>query len=105
MGCDYNTNFYLQTGEETTLAGVSLLNLSHKNYNKAIASKDWSKSYHPNIQRYIDDPFPLLWSKDLSFDLLDAEAIKEFNQKSNESKLGKGRDRGSQVKVYCEAIG
>jgi predicted GIY-YIG superfamily endonuclease len=105
VGGDYNNNFYLQTGEETTLAGVSLLNLSHENYNKAVASKDWSQSYHPNIQRYINDPFPLLWSKDLSFDLFDTEAIKEFNQKRNKSRLGQGRERGSQVKVYCEAIG
>jgi hypothetical protein len=105
VGCDYNASSYFQTGEEITLAGVSLLNLCHENYDKIIASRDLSRSYHPNIQRYINDPFPLLWSKDLSFDLLDAEAIKEFNQKRNESRLGQGRERGSKVKVYCEAIG
>ena len=105
IGCDYNANFYIQTGKETNLAGVSLLKISDENYNRDIASKDWSQSYHPNIQRYTQDPFPLLWSKDLSFDLLDTEGIKELNRKRTESKIGKGRDRGRQVKVYCEAIG
>lgn len=105
VGCDYNVNFYLRTGEATTLAGVSLLNISSENYDKSISSKDWSQSYHPNIQRYVEDPIPLLWSSDSSFDLLDIETIKEFHQKRIESKLCKGRDRGRQVKVYCEAIG
>jgi len=105
IGCDYNTNFYLQNGESTILAGVSLINLSQEYYDKAISSKDWSKSYHPNITRYVDDPIPLLWSKDLLFEQLNAETIKELNKSRTESKLGKGRDRGRQVKVYCEAIG
>ena len=47
----------MQNGELAALAGVSLLNLSAEDYQN-MASKDWSQSYHPNIQRYIDDPFP-----------------------------------------------
>jgi hypothetical protein len=79
VGCDHNTNFYLQTGEQATLAGVSFLNLSPENYEKAITSQDWSQSYHPNIKRYVNDPIPLLWSKNLSFDQFDTNAIKEFS--------------------------
>ena len=104
VGCDYNTNFYRQNGELAALAGVSFLNISAEDYQN-IASKDWSQSYHPNIQRYKRDPIPLLWSKNISFDELDVEEIKEFNRERNKSKIGKGRERGRQVKVYCEAIG
>ena len=105
IGCDYNVNFSIKTSEATTLAGVSFPNLSAENYDKSIALKDWSQSYHPDIQRYIEDPMPLLWTQNSSFDSLSIETIKEFNQKRNESKLGQGRDRGRQIKVYCEAIG
>ena len=105
VGCDYNTSFYMQNGELVTLAGVSLLNLSAEDYQKTIALKDWSQSYHPNIERYVGDPFPLLWSKNTSFEELDVEKIKEFIRQRTKSKIGKGRERGRQVKVYCEAIG
>lgn len=105
VGCDYNTNFYMQNGESATLAGVALLNISAEDYQKSIASKDWSQSYHPDIQRYIADPIPLLWSKNTLFDELDVDAIKEFSRQRTKSKIGKGRERGRLVKVYCEAIG
>ena len=105
IGCDGNTNFYIQNGEEAALAGISLIKISDRDYDRAIATKHWSQSYHPNIQRYTKDPFPLLWSKDLSFDLLNVETIKQLNRERTKSKIGKGRNRGRQVKVYCEAIG
>ena len=97
VGCDYNTSFHMQNGESSALAGVFLLNVSADDYQKTIASKDWSQSYHPNIQRYVKDPLPLLWSKNTSFDELDVEAIKEFSRERTKSKLGQGRSRGSQV--------
>ena len=87
------------------LVGISLLNLSTEDFERYVNRKDWSNSYHPNIQKYVDDPIPLLWSKQLLFNQLDAEIIKEFSQKRTESKIGEGRSRGRQVKVYCEAIG
>lgn len=105
VGCHHNNNFYLQSAEQTTLAGVSFLNLSPENYEQAITLQDWSQSYHPNIKRYVNDPVPLIWSKNLSFDRLDTNAIKEFSRKSTESKIGQGRARGRQVEVYCAAIG
>ena len=105
VGCDYNTSFYMQNGKPATLAGVSLLNISVEDYQKTIASKDWSQSYHPNLQRYVSDPIPLLWSKNTSFDEFDVEEIKKFSHERTKRKLGKGRRRGSQIKVYCEAIG
>ncbi|WP_319419095.1 hypothetical protein [Pleurocapsa sp. FMAR1] len=100
-----NINHYIQQGQITTLAGISLLNLSEENYEQYIRQKDWSQSYHPNIQTYNRDPIPLLWSQDLTFNQYDAKTIEEFHQKRTESKIGKGRDRGRQIKVYCEAIG
>lgn len=105
IGCDGSINYFLQNGQSTTLAGISLLNISPENFQQYVIQKDWSNSYHPNIQRYIDDPIPLLWSKNLQINQFDAETIKESNQKRTESKIGKGRTRGRQVKVYCEAIG
>ena len=105
IGCDMNINYFIQHGQTTTLAGISLLNLSRENYSQYILQRDWSKSYHPNIQIYNKDMIPLLWSKDLTFNQFDAETIKEFHQKRTESKIGKGRNRGRQIKVYCEAIG
>ncbi|MEL6441296.1 MAG: GIY-YIG nuclease family protein [Cyanobacteria bacterium J06621_8] len=105
IGCDYNANYYLQNGDPTKLAGVSLINLSAADYEQAIASKDWSQSYHPHIQRYTEDLIPLLWSNNQSFPDLDHETIKKLNQERTKSKIGKGRSRGRQVKVYCEAIG
>ena len=105
IGCDTGINYYVKNGVSSTLAGISLLNLSQEDYETAVASKDWSQSYHPNIQRYIIDPLPLLWSQDLLFEQLDAEAIKEFGRERTKSKIGQGRRRGRQVKVYCEAIG
>lgn len=105
VGCDYNISYYMQNGESATLAGVTLLNLSAEDYQKNIVLKDWSQSYHTDIQRYVEDPIPLLWSKNTSFDELDAEAIKEFACERNKSRIGKGRERGRQVRVYCEAIG
>ena len=105
VGCNTNINYFIQHGEATTLAGISLLNLSIKDFEKNITQKDWSSSYHPDIQRYIGDPIPLLWSKNLEISQLDAETIKELNEKRTESKIGRGRRRGSQVRVYCAVIG
>ena len=105
IGCDTNINYFIQNGEATTLAGISLLNISTEDFKQYVIQKDWSGSYHPDIQRYVDDTIPLLWSKNLQINQLDAETIKESNQKRTESKIGKGRTRDRQVKVYCEAIG
>ena len=105
IGCDMNINYYIQHGQITTLAGISLLNLAEENYKQCILERDWSQSYHPNIKAYDKDPISLLWSKNLTFNQLDAKTIKEFNQKRTESKIGKGRVRGKQIEVYCEAIG
>lgn len=105
VGCDTNIKNFIQRGKSTTLAGIILLNLSNEDFEKNIIQKDWSQSYHPDIQRYTNDPIPLLWSKSLQISQLDVETIKESNQKRTESKLGKGRRKGRQIKVYCEAIG
>ncbi|MBW4535055.1 MAG: GIY-YIG nuclease family protein [Pleurocapsa minor HA4230-MV1] len=105
IGCDMNINYYIQHGQITTLAGISLLSLAEENYQQCILERDWSQSYHPNIEAYDKDPISLLWSKNLTFNQLDAKTIKKFNQKRTESKIGKGRVRGKQIEVYCEAIG
>ena len=105
VGCDININYCMQKGEHTILAGISLLNISAENFNRFVSQTDISQSYYPNLQRYIRDPIPLLWSKELSFSQPDIEEIKEINRKRTESKIGQSRSRGRQVEVYCEAIG
>jgi hypothetical protein len=105
VGGDFNINYYIQNGQSSTLAGISLLNISKQHFNESILEKDLSQSYHPNLARYLNDPIPLLWSRNLVFTQPSLEEIKILNQKRTESKIGKGRQRGRQIKVYCEAIG
>ena len=105
VGCDTGINYFLQNSQSTTIAGISILNLSHEDFQRYVAEKDRSQSYHPNIERYINDPIPLLWSKDLVFSQPNITEIKELNKKRTESKIGQGRARGRQIQVYCEAIG
>lgn len=42
---------------------------------------------------------------EISLEQLNAETIKEISKQRTRSRIGEGRRRGSQVKVYCEAIG
>ena len=105
VGCDTGINHYIQNGHSTTLAGIFLLNLFDKDFQDYVVEKDRSQSYHPNIERYTNDLIPLLWTKDQIIEQPNVAEIKELNKKRTESKIGKGRTRGRQIKVYCEAIG
>ncbi|MBE9016937.1 GIY-YIG nuclease family protein [Chroococcidiopsidales cyanobacterium LEGE 13417] len=100
---DAGTNKFIQQGEEVTLAGVKLINISANDFQKYRTETDWSQSYHPAIQRYTKDPIPLLWSKDLEVNQPDVEALKELNQRRTASR--EYRPRGRRVKVVCNAIG
>jgi predicted GIY-YIG superfamily endonuclease len=103
VGSDAGTNELIQIGEEVTLAGVKLINISANDFQKYITEKDWSQSYHPAIQRYTKDLIPLLWSKDLEINQHDAEALKELSKQRTASR--ECRPRGRRVKVVCNAIG
>lgn len=105
VGCDTGVNDLIKSAEKITLAGISLLNISAQDFQKYVVEKDWTKSYHPDIRRYIKDPIPLLWSKDLEINQYDAETLKELNRQRTERKIGTYRPRGKRVKVVCNAIG
>lgn len=100
-----NVNEFIKRGEATTLAGISLLNMSDDDFHKYVLEEDWSQSYHPAIGRYTKDPIPLLWSKNLEINQHNAEKLKELSERRTESKIGKCRSRGTKVRVVCTKIG
>lgn len=105
VGCDNGVNEFIQRGEEITLAGISLLNISAEDFQKYVVEKDWTQSYHPDIHRYTRDIIPLVWSKDLEISQSDAETLRESNKQRTECKIGTYRPRGRRVRVVCNAIG
>lgn len=105
VGCDTGINYFFQNSQSANLAGIFLLNLSDKDFQQYVVKKDWSQSYHPNIERYKKDLIPLLWTKDRIIEQSKVIEIQELNKKRTASKIGRGRTRGKQIKVYCEAIG
>ena len=98
-------NELIQSGEEITLAGISLLNISTKDFQEYVLKKDWTQTYHPAIRRYTNDPIPLIWSKDLEINQYGAETLRELNKQRTERKVGTYRPRGRRVKVVCNVIG
>lgn len=106
VSCDTDINEFIKSGEEITLAGISLLNISAQDFQEYVVEKDWTQSYHPAIRRYTKDPIPLIWSKDLEINQYDAETLKELNkQRTDRNKIGTYRPRGRRVKVVCDAVG
>ena len=75
---------FMNSGEEVTLAGIPLLNISTEDFQKEVAEKDWAETYHPNIRRYTNDPVPLIWSKDLEINQCSAETLRKLHRERTE---------------------
>ena len=109
VGSGTGVNEFIKSGEASTLAGISLLNISTKDFQNYVAGEDWTQTYCPAIRRYTNDPIPLIWSKDLEINQYDVETLRELNKQRTErkveSKVGTYRPRGRRVKVVCNAIG
>ena len=104
VGCYTGINGFIERGEEISLAGITLLNISEDDFQKHVNEKDWTQSYHPAIYRYTKDPIPLIWSKDLQISQYNAETLRELNKQRTESKIGAYRSRGRRVRVICDSI-
>ena len=101
---DPQINEFVKTSEGTILDGIAILKISDANFQKYIAEKDWSQSYHPYICKYTLDPIPLIWSKNLEIDQYNIKTLKELSQERIERKSRAYKPRGKRVKVVCNVL-